>query len=100
MPLDTEGEFYDGTLVNTPSALQEALLKRPIPLVRTFTENLMAYALGRRVEYFDQPTIRLITAQAEKDDYRMSAFISGVVMSEAFRMQRATMLTDDSSGIE
>ena len=61
---------------------------------------MMAYALGRRIEYFDQPTIRLITAQAEKDDYRMSAFISCVVMSEAFRMQRATMLTDDSSGIE
>ena len=100
MPLDTEGEFYDGSLVNTPSALQEALLKRPIPLVRTFTENLMAYALGRRIEYFDQPTIRLITAQAKKDDYRMSSFILGVVMSEAFRMQRATMLTDDSSGIE
>ena len=39
---------------------RRALLKRPVPLVRTFTENLMAYALGRRVEYFDQPTIRAI----------------------------------------
>ena len=100
MPLDTRGDFYDGTPVSNPTELKDALLKRPIPLVRTFTENLMAYALGRRIEYFDQPTIRLITAQAKKDDYRMSSFILGVVMSEAFRMQRATMLTDDSSGIE
>ena len=47
--------------------LVDALLKRPTPLVRTFTENLMAYALGRRVEYFDQPTIRAITKKAEAD---------------------------------
>ena len=60
MPLDTRGDFYDGTPVTTPSELTAALLKRPVPLVRTFTENLMAYALGRRVEYFDQPTIRAI----------------------------------------
>ena len=56
MPLDTRGDFYDGTPVTTPAELTAALLKRPMPLVRTFTENLMAYALGRRVEYFDQPT--------------------------------------------
>ncbi len=56
MPLDTRGDFYDGTPIANPSELAAALLKRPIPLVRTFTENLMAYALGRRVEYYDQPT--------------------------------------------
>ncbi len=52
--------MYDGTPVSTPADLTTALLKRPIPLVRTFTENLMAYAVGRRVEDFDQPTIRAI----------------------------------------
>ena len=99
MPLDTKGEFYDGTMIETPSALQEVLVKRPIPLVRTFTENLMAYALGRRVEYYDQPTIRSITAQAEEDDYRMSSFILGVVLSDAFRMQQVNVVADDGSGI-
>jgi len=99
MPLDTKGEFYDGTVIETPSALQEVLLKRPIPLVRTFTENLMAYALGRRVEYYDQPTIRSITAQAEEDDYRMSSFILGVVLSDAFRMQQVNVVADHGSGI-
>ena len=58
--LDTRGDFYDGTPITGPVELQQALMKHPIPLVRTFTSNLMAYALGRRVEYFDQPTIRRI----------------------------------------
>ena len=65
------------------------LLKRPIPLVRTFTENLMAYALGRRVEYYDQPTVRAIARAAQANDYKLSTFILGVVKSDAFRMKRA-----------
>ncbi len=64
-------------------------MKRPTPLVRTFTENLMAYALGRRVEYFDQPTIRAHRARPRKpNNYKMSSFILGVVKSDAFRMRR------------
>jgi hypothetical protein len=97
--LDTRGDFYDGTAITKPSELVAALLKRPEPLVRTYTENLLAYALGRRVEYFDQPTIRAISRAAQKDDYRMSAFILGVVKSDAFRMKRAeanTTTTDNS----
>ena len=87
--LDTRGEYYDGTAVETPAQLSAVLLKRPVPLVRTFTENLMAYALGRRVEYYDQPAVRTIARAAEKADYRMSAFIVGVITSDAFRMKRA-----------
>jgi len=89
MPLDTKGEFFDGSGVSTPAELVTALLKRPEPLVRTFTENLLAYGLGRRAEYFDQPTIRAITRAAAAQDYRMSAFILGVVKSDAFRLKRA-----------
>ena len=88
MPLDTRGEMWDGTAVESPQDLRAALLKRPIPLVRTFTENLMAYALGRRIEYYDMPTIRAITSEAEAQDYRMSSFILGVVNSPAFQMQK------------
>jgi hypothetical protein len=95
--LDTRGDFYDGTQVTKPSELVAALLKRPEPLVRTFTENLLAYALGRRVEYFDQPSIRAITRAAQKDDYRMSAFIVGVVKSDAFRMRRAEPATSTTA---
>lgn len=96
MRIDTSGELYDGTPVTSPIALAEALLKRPEPLVRTFTQNLMAYALGRRVEYSDQPTVRAIVAGAEARDYRMSAFVLGVVKSDAFQMQRALGIVDDA----
>jgi hypothetical protein len=88
MPLDTSGDFYDGTKVTSLNELTTALSKRPMPLVRNFTDNLMAYALGRRVEYYDQPTIRAIARAAEASNYKMSAFILGVVKSDAFRMKR------------
>jgi hypothetical protein len=86
--LDTAGDFYDGTRVTSLPELVNVLMKRPTPLVRTFTENLMAYALGRRVEYFDQPTVRAIARTAAANDYKMSSFIVGVVKSDAFRMRR------------
>ena len=88
-PLDTKGDFYDGTPVTTPAELLGALMKRPTPLVRTFTENLLAYALGRRSEYFDQPAIRAMVKLAEANDYKMSSFIVGVIKSDAFQMKRA-----------
>jgi hypothetical protein len=68
-----------------------------VPLVRTFTENLLAYALGRRTEYFDQPAIRAIAKAAEANEYRMSSFILGVVKSDAFQMKRADALSTDES---
>ncbi len=99
--LDTKGDFYDGTAITSPSELVNALLKRPTPLVRTFTENLMAYALGRRVEYFDQPAIRAIARKAEADDFRVSSFILGIVKSDAFRMKRvdAAVTTDETKSV-
>ena len=87
--LDTHGRMYDGTLIATPMDLNKALLSRPIPLTRSFTENLMAYALGRRVEDFDQPTIRAIARQAETKGYRFSSFVSGIISSPAFRSKRS-----------
>jgi uncharacterized protein DUF1592/uncharacterized protein DUF1588/uncharacterized protein DUF1585/uncharacterized protein DUF1595 len=88
-PLDTRGDFYDGTPVTSPAELTRALMKRPVPLVRTFTENLLAYALGRRAESFDQPAIRAIAKAAAANDYRMSSFILGVIKSDAFLMKQA-----------
>ena len=87
MPLDTRGLLYDGTPLATPADLSEALLKRPIPFVRAFTANLMAYALGRRVEYYDQPMVRAISREAEANDYRISSFIMAVVTSDQFQMK-------------
>lgn len=91
MPLDTRGDFYDGTPVSTPSQLQRALIKRPTPLVRTFTLNLMAYATGRRMEYYDMPAIRRISNEAATKGYRFAEFVSGVVTSDAFRAKRVSV---------
>ena len=101
MALDTAGDFYDGTKVTSLAELTTTLVKRPIPLVRTFTENLMAFGLGRRVEYYDQPAVRAIAKAAEANNYRMSSFIVGVVKSDAFRMKRVeaeTTTTETKAG--
>ena len=97
MLLDTRGELWDGTPVASPKELQDALLKRPLPLLRNFTVNLMTYALGRRVEYSDMPRIRRIVDTAAANDYRMSSFILGVVTSDAFLMRKAAVVTDGSN---
>jgi hypothetical protein len=89
MALDTRGTLYDGTDISSPDELSRALLARPIPLVRNFTENLLAYALGRRVEYYDQPAIRTITREAESQGHRLSSYVLGVVKSVPFQMKRA-----------
>jgi hypothetical protein len=87
-PVDTRGELYDGTPITNLTELQQALLKRPIPVIRNFTQNLMAYAIGRRMEYYDGPAIRRIANDAEATGYHMQDFVLGVVKSDAFRMTR------------
>ena len=97
VPVDASGELYDGTPLDGPVALRAALLKRREIILRTFTENLMAYALGRRVEYFDMPSIRTIVRDAGAVDNRISAFVLGIVKSPAFqfaRSERAGSRTD------
>ena len=92
-PLDTRGELWDGTPVTSPVELQAALLERSVPLLRNVTKNLMAYALGRRIEYYDMPAIRKIVENAGANDYRISSFILGVVDSDAFRMRQVAEVT-------
>ena len=98
-PLDTRGTMYDGRAVTTPMDLTRSLLSRPVPLARAFTENLMAYAVGRRVEDYDQPAIRAIVREAEADGYRMWSFINAVVKSPAFRSRRAEGTITESPGV-
>ena len=58
----------------------------------------MAYALGRRVEYFDMPTVRAISGAAAENDYRLSSFIKGVIHSPAFQMSMMESAGDDGDG--
>lgn len=93
-PIDPRGELYDGSPIEGPAGLRAVILQRPSVFRRTLARNLMAYALGRRVEYYDMPTIREIESHAVANDDRMSHYILGVVMSPAFRMSRGVALTD------
>jgi hypothetical protein len=84
MPVDDAGVMYDGTTLEGPAGLRRALLKRKDVFLQTFTENLMTYALGRRIEPSDMPAIRAIVRDAGRMDDRLSAFVLGVVKSAAF----------------
>jgi hypothetical protein len=86
--VDPVGELYDGTAMEGPAGLREALLKHRDAFLLSFTENLMIYALGRRVETADLPLVRHLIREAAAEDYRVSAFVLALVESPAFRMSR------------
>jgi len=86
--IDANGDLYDGTRMEGPAGLRAALLRHSDLIKLSFTESLMTYALGRRVEPFDLPTVRRIVADAGRQGDRLSAFILGVVKSPAFQMGR------------
>ena len=86
VPVDVVGDLYDGTKMDGPSGLREALLKHSDVFLTGFTESLMTYALGRRIEYTDMPMIRAIVRDAGKSNNKMSAFVMGVVNSPAFKL--------------
>ncbi len=97
--VDASTTLYDGTKMKGLEGLDQALLKHQDTFLRVFTENLMAYALGRQVQYYDMPTVRAILHNAARTDDRFSSFILGIVNSDAFRMSRAdagTLTADDS----
>jgi hypothetical protein len=87
--VDARGDLYDGTKMDGPQGLREALMKQKDALLLSFTESLMTYALGRRVETDDMPAVRRIIRGAAAREHRISAFIQGVVNSDAFRMATA-----------
>ena len=88
VPVDATGEMYDGTILDGPAGLKRALLNQSDAFVLAFTESLLTYGLGRRVEHTDMPMVRALIKDAEMKDNRFSAFILGVVRSPAFRMNR------------
>jgi cytochrome c553 len=87
--VDTTGELYDGTKLSGVADLRAALLTKSDVIVTHFTERLMSYALGRRVEYSDMPAVRKIVREAKASDYRMSSLILGVVKSAVFQTAQA-----------
>jgi mono/diheme cytochrome c family protein len=91
IPIDASGKLPDGGEFNGPAALAQLMVtKYREDFVRTVTEKLMTYALGRGVEYYDNPTVRAIARQAAADNYRLSSLILSIVKSTPFQMRRAS----------
>jgi hypothetical protein len=86
--IDSSGTLPDGTAINNPDDLREALLRRPGQFAQTFTEGLLTYATGRKLEPSDIPTVRRIVRAAAPGDYRFSTLVQAVVRSDQFRMRR------------
>jgi hypothetical protein len=86
--VDAGGQLFDGTSIEGPAGLRSAVLRHKDAFLLSFTRSLMTYALGRRVEAADMPAVRQIIRAAEAQDYRISAFITGIVESSAFQMTR------------
>jgi hypothetical protein len=88
-PVDAASMLYDGTPLTGPADLRQALLKRSPLMVQVFTENLMTFALGRRLGAEDMPLVRAVVRQANADNERLSAFVLAIVNTPAFRMKSA-----------
>lgn len=89
IPVDATGQLADGSNVDGPVALRTAILKHPEQFVRTMSEKLLTYALGRGLEYYDMPQVRAIARDAAARNYRFSSIVLGIVKSTPFQMKKA-----------
>jgi hypothetical protein len=94
--IDTSGVLPDGTPIKGPDDLRHALVAKPDQFVQAFTENLLAYALGRTVEYRDMPAVRKIVHGAKADNYRFESIVLNIISSDAFRKREAVMVSQAS----
>jgi hypothetical protein len=97
-PIDATTALPDGTKINGPDDLRQALLRRPEQFAQTFTEGLMTYATGRKLEHYDMPTVRRIVRGAAAGDYKFSALVQAVVRSEQFSMRRVPQPASNVGG--
>ncbi len=87
--VDPTGTLFDGTKLDSPASLRQAILNHKSAFLLTFSENLLAYGLGRVVDYRDMPFVRATAREAERNNNHMSSFILGIVKSTPFQMRRA-----------
>ena len=96
-PLDVAGTLADGSQVNGPVALREAIASRPEAFTTVVTEKMLTYALGRGLEPDDMPVVRRIVRKAAQNDYRLSSVILGIVESAPFQMRTKLEATETAS---
>jgi mono/diheme cytochrome c family protein len=93
--IDASSTLWDGTQVDGPAGLRQAILSRPDQFARTATEMLLTYALGRGLEYYDMPVVRAVVKDAARNHYRFSTLVTGIVTSVPFQMRRVTGVGDN-----
>jgi hypothetical protein len=93
-PIDASGVLPDGTKYEGAAGLRQALVARSDQFVRTLTEKLLTYALGRGVEAADAPAVRSILRAAARDDYRLTSIVGALVESQPFLMRRSRRADD------
>lgn len=87
--VDASGGLPDGSRFNGIDGLEQAMLAHPEIFVTTFTEKLLAFALGRKTEPGDGPAIREIVRRAQAQEYRFSEIVTGIVSSVPFTMRKS-----------
>ncbi len=87
--IDTTGKMVDGTPIDGPVSLRNALMARSDVFIRNLTQKLLTYGLGRGVDYYDMPAVRAIDRDAARENNRFSAIILGIVKSVPFQQRRA-----------
>jgi hypothetical protein len=87
--IDPTGQMFDGAKLDGPASLRQALLNHSDVFLSTFTENLLAYGMGRVLDPHDMTAVRTIMRDAGKNGNRFSSFVLGVVTSPPFQMRRA-----------
>ena len=87
--VDASGTMYDGSKLTGPVTLRDAVLSHQDAFIGNFAENLLAYGVGRVLDYKDLPSVRGIEQAAAKNNNRFAAFVLGVIKSPQFLMRRA-----------
>jgi hypothetical protein len=97
LAIDAAGVLSDGSKVDSPSALRQALLARPDVFTATITEKMLIYALGRGLEPVDMPVVRSIVKNSAAQNYAMQSIVLGIVRSVPFQMR--TTLRDAAAPV-
>lgn len=99
LPIDSSGQLANGTDIDGPIELRQAIMARPELFVESFIDKMLTYAIGRGLEYYDMPTIRGIADRAGESDYRFSVIVQEIVKSPQFQMKRAALSEEEGLNV-
>jgi hypothetical protein len=99
VPIDARDTLYNGVQVDGPVSLRNAITAHPEQFVRTMSEMLLTYALGRGIEHYDMPVVRSIVKNAAAQNYKFSTLVLGVVKSTPFQMRVKKLQETDTNTI-